>query len=101
MQSTTGPLPTGNTQPTGQLNVPTPAWYVSSTGSGLSATIGGLSVVGISQAIAVGAGLIGHPVSQDTVTAAITTIVAAVGGVYAAFGLLRKAYIAIFTKKTA
>ena len=80
-----------------QTNTP---WYVSSTGDGLSATIGGLSVVGIGQAISLVAGLLGHPVSQDAVAAGLTTIVTAVGALYAAYGVLRKVYYAFVGKPT-
>ena len=76
-------------------------WYVSSTGSGLSATLGGVSVMGIAQAISVVGTLIGHPVTSDAVTGAITTVVTAVGAVYAVFGLCRKVYIALTTKTSA
>ena len=79
-------------------------WFISSTGTGLSSTIGGLSIVGVAQAIALVLGLIGHPVSQDALSAGLTTIVTAVGAVYAAFGVLRKAYywiVAIFQKQSA
>lgn len=76
-------------------------WYVSSSGNGLSATIGGLSVVGIAQGVALVAGLVGHPVSQDAVAAGITTIIAAAGAVYAAFGVVRKVYYAFFPTKSA
>lgn len=66
-------------------------WYISSSGNGLSATLGGLSAVGLAQAIAVVLGLVGHPVSQDAVAGGITTLISAGGALLSAYGVIMKA----------
>lgn len=76
-------------------------WYVSSTGDGLSASVGGFSIVGIAQTISLIASMFGHPVNQDSVVAGLTTIITAVGACIAAFGIIRKIYFWVMglTKK--
>ena len=69
-------------------------WYESSSGNGLSATVGGFSVLGIAQAITLGAHALGHNLDQNTIVTLITAVVTAVGAIYAAFGIVRKLFYA-------
>lgn len=85
------------------MNNQTP-WYISSTGDGLSASIGGFSIMGIAQAIGMVLAFLGHPIPQDSIYAGLVTIATAIGAIYAAFGVLRKVYLwiySILSKKTA
>lgn len=66
-------------------------WYVSTSGNGLSATVGGLSLVGLAGSIAMVAQLFGQDVSQDIVLQSLQTLVAAAGILYTVFGVARKA----------
>lgn len=73
-------------------------WYVSSSGNGLSATIGGFSVIGIAQTIAYILGMIGHPVDQNLIEQIITGAIAVIGAIIAFIGLVRKALNAVANK---
>lgn len=66
-------------------------WYVSSSGSGLSATIGGFSLIGIAQSVSYVLGLTGHPVDQSLIEQIFTGTVALIGAAITLMGLLRKA----------
>lgn len=67
-------------------------FYISSTGSGLSATIAGLSVTGVVEAIVLIAGLLGFHVDQSILAELAADMTQAVGIVIALFGVLRKIY---------
>lgn len=75
-------------------------WYESSTGSGLSMTIGGFSLIGIAQAINYLLNLIGHPVDQSLIEQILTGLVGLVGALFTLYGLIRKAYFAFASKST-
>lgn len=69
--------------------------FLSSDGSGnVGTTFQGLSLLGIADAISTVLGYLGHPVSSDTISAAITGVIAAAGAIITAYGLLKKAYFA-------
>jgi hypothetical protein len=73
-------------------------WYQSSSGQGISLTIAGFSVMGIAQAASTVASLIGHPIEPGTLADAITAVVAALGAVQAAYGLVRKLFYQLVKK---
>lgn len=56
----------------------------------LSATIGGLSIVGLAQTISAILAWFSVPISQDEITGMITGIVTIIGSVIAVYGALRK-----------
>ncbi len=70
-------------------------WYESSKGSGLSATIGGLSVAGIVPVIMIIVKMFGWDLSQHDITLTVSLIIEATGVVITLFGLLRKIYFKI------
>lgn len=67
-------------------------FYISSTGSGLSATIAGLSVAGAVEAIVLVLGAFGYVVERSFLTELATDLTQAVGIAVALFGVLRKIY---------
>lgn len=80
------------------------SWFISSTGNGLSASIGGFSIMGAAQAISMVLAFLGHPIPQDSIYAGLVTLVMAAGAVYAAFGVLRKVFfwvMGVVSRKTA
>ncbi len=70
-------------------------WYESSKGSGLSATIGGLSIVGVIPAIMIIIKILGFDIPQEEVVKMITAITVLVGTAITIFGLGRKIYFSI------
>jgi len=76
-------------------NVEVSNWYTSSSGNGLSATVGGLSLVGLAPALVLVLGLAGVKVDQVDLVQTLSTVTMAAGSAYAAFGALRKAYFSV------
>lgn len=64
----------------------------------LSASIGGLSIVGLSQVLSFLFGLLGVSVEESELTAAITSIVGGIGGVMFVYGVARRLYLTKFKK---
>lgn len=67
-------------------------FYISSTGSGLSATVAGFSVAGVVEAIVLVLGVLGYHVDQSFLMSLVTDLAQAVSLAVALFGLLRKVY---------
>lgn len=65
-------------------------WYVSSSGSGLSSSIMGFSVVGIGQGISLALRLFDIEISETEIAEFIIAGMGVVGSFMVAFGLLRK-----------
>lgn len=74
-------------------------WYISSTGKGLSLTIGGLAVGGFIPVIAVLAGLAGVDLSENEIAEALGAVVALVSITMTLIGLIRKIYYQIKNRK--
>ncbi len=70
-------------------------WYESSTGSGLSLTVGGFSVMGVAQAIVVMLALLHVQVDANSVAALIAAGLALVGAAMTAYGLARKVILSL------
>ena len=80
-----------NYGPQGSETPATP-YYISSTGNGLSLSIGGFSIVGIAQTVVMVARLLGIELTEDIVTSFLVAIVTAGGALMAAYGLGRKVW---------
>lgn len=70
-------------------------WYVSSTGSGLSLTLSGITLEGAAQIVSFITNQLGFNVQQNEVTAFANSVVAAISAVMIVFGTCRKIYFAV------
>jgi len=70
-------------------------WYLSVTGEGLSASIGGFSLLGVAQALNFVLGTIGYSSDDNTIVNILILLINAFGGIYVAFGLVRKGIVKI------
>jgi ATP/ADP translocase len=70
-------------------------YYESSSGSGLSATIGGLSIAGVVPVVMMIINIFGWNISQAEITQVLAMTVQIAGTTVALFGLVRKIYYKI------
>jgi len=68
------------------------SWFISATGTGLSATVGGISVIGIAAAVGYILSFFGVSVSDESLAEIILQVVTVLGAVYTFFGLIRKVF---------
>ena len=73
-------------------------WYESSSGSGLSLTIGGLAIGGFLPVIVLVFSLFGADVTQTEISEIISTMIASISSAMTVIGLVRKLYYKVVVK---